>query len=46
MCAVICALTVSCSRKQAQEYEYPFQNPKLSVEKRVDNLLSLLTLEE
>ena len=29
-----------------QRYEYPFQNPRLSVEKRVDNLLSLLTPEE
>ena len=28
------------------EYEYPFQNPKLSIEKRVDNLVSLLTPEE
>ena len=29
-----------------QDYEYPFQNPGLSPEKRVDNLMSLLTLEE
>ena len=28
------------------QYEYPFQNPKLSIEKRVDNLVSLLTPEE
>ena len=28
------------------DYEYPFQNPKLSVDKRVDNLISLLTPEE
>jgi beta-glucosidase len=26
--------------------QYPFQNPKLSIEERVDNLVSLLTLEE
>ena len=31
---------------QSQNYEYPYQNPKLKLEKRVDNLLSLLTLEE
>ncbi len=31
---------------QQTKYEYPFQNPKLKLEKRVDNLLSLLTLEE
>ena len=29
-----------------QHYDYPFQNPNLSVDKRVDNLLSLLTPEE
>lgn len=27
-------------------YQYPFQNPTLSIEKRVDNLVSLLTLDE
>ncbi|HBA13302.1 MAG TPA: hypothetical protein DCW98_04930, partial [Bacteroidales bacterium] len=30
----------------SSKYEYPFQNPKLKIEKRVDNLLSLLTPEE
>ena len=29
-----------------KHYDYPFQNPNLSVDKRVDNLLSLLTPEE
>lgn len=28
------------------KYEYPFQNPDLSTDERVENLLSLLTLEE
>ena len=28
------------------KYQYPFQNPDLPVEERVENLLSLLTLEE
>ena len=46
MCASACALLVSCTQKQTQEYDYPFQNPKLKVEERVDNLISLLTLEE
>ena len=27
-------------------YQYPFQNPELSDEKRLDNLISLMTLEE
>ena len=30
----------------AQSYEYPFQNPDLSEDERVENLLSLMTLEE
>lgn len=37
------ALT-GCAEKTV--YEYPFQNPELSVDERVDNLISLLTLEE
>ncbi len=45
-CAVLCAtLLSSCSGKKAT-YEYPFQDPDLPVDERVDNLLSLLTLEE
>ncbi|MBQ7072308.1 MAG: glycoside hydrolase family 3 C-terminal domain-containing protein [Bacteroidales bacterium] len=42
--AVQLPLLLSCSNKT--EYEYPFQNPKLSNEARVDNLISLLTPEE
>lgn len=30
----------------AQTYEYPFQNPGLTDDERIDNLLSLMTLEE
>ena len=30
----------------AQTYEYPFQNPELPDDERIDNLLSLMTLEE
>ena len=30
----------------AQPYEYPFQNPKLSDEERIDNIVSLMTLDE
>ena len=44
--AALAALTVSCSLKRDDVYEYPFRDPSLSVEKRVDNLLSLLTVEE
>ena len=38
-------LGLSCNKVQAQ-YQYSFQNPKLSVEERVDNIISLLTLDE
>ena len=38
------ALAASCAPKV--NYDYPFQNPKLPVEERVENLLSLLTPEE
>ena len=37
-------LAAACNGNKG--YDYPFQNPKLSVEKRVDNLISLLTPEE
>jgi len=35
-------ITFSASAQQ----KYPFQNPKLDTEKRIDNLLSLMTLDE
>ena len=37
-------LAAACGPKAT--YDYPFQNPKLSVDERVENLLSLLTPEE
>ena len=45
-CAFLCATMISCSNKSKQTYDYPFQNPRLSNEERVDNLISLLTPEE
>ncbi len=46
-------ITLSCCMAAAvlcmtgcKHYDYPFQNPRLSFEKRADNLLSLLTPEE
>lgn len=41
--AITAAILVSCG---SGKYEYPFQNPKLKTEKRVENLMSLLTPEE
>jgi len=42
--ALSAVLMASCGPKT--KYEYPFQNPRLSTEQRVENLLSLLTPEE
>ena len=42
--AVVLSLT-ACGGGNSK-YEYPFQNPNLKIEKRVENLLSLLTPEE
>lgn len=39
-------ITVVPLLAQQSKKVYPFQNPKLSDEKRIDNLLSLMTLEE
>ena len=39
-------LAVMIMPVSGQTYEYPFQDPKLSFDKRTDNLLSLLTPEE
>ena len=44
--ALACGALCSCSPKPKAEYEYPFRNPYLPVDERVDNLLSMLTLEE
>lgn len=39
-------LVATWSQVRAQDYEYPFQNPDLSIQQRVDNIISLMTLEE
>jgi len=44
ICLLATIISISC---QAQtNYQYPFQNPDLNVEKRIDNIISLLTLDE
>lgn len=42
---IILFLVLSCSFAQA-EYKYPFENPKLPEQQRINNLLSLMTLQE
>jgi len=39
-------LLLVASLAWTQQYQYPFQNPSLPVEVRINNLLSLMTLEE
>ena len=41
---LVLVLLAGCGPKQT--YEYPFQNPRLKIEDRVENLISLLTPEE
>lgn len=44
--SVIALVIVVTATIFAQEYQYPFQNPKLSDDERIDNLFSLMTLQE
>lgn len=37
---------VICAFSYAQNFKHPFQNPGLAIEKRIENLLGLLTVEE
>ena len=46
MRAVVFLLGSFCLAQTPAQYQYPFQNPNLSVEERVDNIISLLTPEE
>ena len=42
--AAAAAILVACGSKTT--YKYPFQDPSLKMEQRIENLLSLLTPEE
>jgi beta-glucosidase len=47
---LICALLIGAAGTVPvlgqQAYKYPFQNPKLPTEKRIDNILKLMTIDE
>jgi beta-glucosidase len=43
---VLSAALFFCSFTTKPTYEYPFQDPSVPIEKRVENLVSLLTLDE
>jgi hypothetical protein len=46
-CPIICGTVLFCaSTVSAQQYKYPFQDPNLPIEVRVNNILSLMTVEE
>lgn len=44
--AIILSLLAATLTVNAQQYKYPFQNPALSNERRADDLISRLTVEE
>jgi len=43
---LLCLLTCGLSAGQAQQPAYPFNDSSLPMEKRIDNLLSLMTIDE
>lgn len=43
---VILCCSAAPAKKAKQTYQYPFQNPNLPEEERVENLLSLMNVEE
>jgi len=43
---VACIFQVSFISVLKAQYEYPFKNPELSIDLSIDNILSLMTLEE
>ena len=46
LCTALSVLMLGSAALRAQEYEYPFQNPTLSEEERLDNAVSLMTVDE
>lgn len=42
----VCVVAAFLMTAGCRHYDYPFQNPRLSVDERVENLLSLLTPQE
>jgi len=43
---VVVLCLVGAAGLRAQQYRYPFQNPNLPIEERIDNILELMTMEE
>jgi beta-glucosidase len=45
-CAILSLVLQTVCAGWAQQYQYPFQDPNLPVETRINNILSLMTVEE
>jgi beta-glucosidase len=43
---VVGVVAIPSSQSQTQSPQYPFQNPDASIEQRIDNILSLMTIDE
>ncbi|HUY82108.1 MAG TPA: glycoside hydrolase family 3 C-terminal domain-containing protein [Acidobacteriaceae bacterium] len=46
ICMLLVAVAGVAPVRAQQKYKYPFQNPNLPAEKRIDNILSLMTIDE
>ncbi len=46
LCFCLAAAFVSCRKKEQLKYKFPFQNPDLSPEERINDLVARMTLEE
>src|SRR5674476_656105 len=45
-CSLMLLGSIATNGQLYAQYQYPFQDPKLDVEKRIDNIISLLTPDE
>lgn len=43
---IVCVLALFIPRTSNSNQSYPFQNPDLPIEQRIDNILSLMTIDE
>ena len=46
LCLLVSGFALTMTPALAQQPRYPFNDPALPMEKRIDNLLSLMTVEE
>ena len=43
---IVCVVVIFIPRVSTSTQQYPFQNPDLPIEQRIDNILSLMTIDE